>query len=152
MKRKQGFTLIELMVAVAVISILAAVAFPSYQDYTRRSMITEATSTLADFRVRMEQFYQDNRTYAGGGLGGCGATAPAAADARYFTYTCALDTTGGMPAGQSYQARATGNAGSNVAGFVFTVNEQNTRATTGMHSSWGTLPADAGTRWVTRKP
>lgn len=152
MKRKLGFTLIEMMVTVAVVAILGSVAFPAYTDYTRRSMITEATSTLADFRVRMEQFYQDNRAYAGAGLGGCGATAPAAADARYFTYTCALNTSAGMPAGQSYRATATGNAGTSVAGFVFTVNEQNARATTGMHSSWGSLPADAGTRWVTRKP
>jgi type IV pilus assembly protein PilE len=152
MNQDRGFTLIELMITVAILAILASVAFPAYTDYTRRSMITEATANLADFRVRMEQFYQDNRTYAGGGLNGCGAAAPPAADQRYFAIACALNTTAGMPAGQSYRATATGAAGSNVAGFVFTINERNVRATTGMHASWGALPADAGTRWVNRKP
>lgn len=147
----KGFTLIELMITVAVVALLAAVAFPAYTDYTRRSMLQEATTNLADFRVRMEQFYQDNRTYAGGGLNGCGVAGPATADAVYFTYSCVLDTTAAMPAGQSYRVTATGSAG-NVAGFVFTLNEQNTRATTGLHATWGALPADAGTRWIVRKP
>jgi type IV pilus assembly protein PilE len=151
MNRSHGFTLIELMVTVAVVALLATVAYPAYTDYTRRSMLAEATSNLSDFRVRMEQFYQDNRSYANGG-GACGAALPAAGDARYFAYACTLDTTAGMPAGQSYRASATGNAGSNVAGFVFTVNERNVRATTGMHADWGALPADAGTRWIIRKP
>ena len=152
MHDQQGFTLIELMIAMAVTAILAAVALPAYNDYVRRGMLVEATNNLSDMRVRMEQFYQDNRTYAGGGLNGCGAAAPAAGDARYFTYTCALDTTAGAAAGQSYRITATGNASTNVTGFVYTLNERNVRATTGMHASWGALPADAAISWATRKP
>jgi len=70
-----GFTLIELMVVVAIVAILAAVALPAYNDYVTRSKLTDAVTGLSDFRVRMEQFYQDNRRYDGGGLGGCGAAA-----------------------------------------------------------------------------
>ncbi len=46
-----GFTLIELMIAVAVVAILAAVALPSYQDYVRRGNIPEATSALGQGRI-----------------------------------------------------------------------------------------------------
>jgi type IV pilus assembly protein PilE len=145
-----GFTLIELMIVVGIISIIAAIAIPSYNDYVRRSQLTEAFNNLSAYRVRMEQYYQDNRSYANGAV--CGATAPAAADAKYFTYACALDTTAGAAAGQSYTMTATGAAASNVNGFIFTINEKNVKATTAIPAAWGALPGNAGTNWVDRKP
>src|SRR5688500_3851726 len=57
MHKQHGFTLIELMIAMAVMAILAAVAMPAYNDYVRRGMLVEATNNLSDMRVRMEQFY-----------------------------------------------------------------------------------------------
>lgn len=57
-----GFTLIEVMIAVAVVAILAAPALPSYRDYVTRGNIPEATSRLLTKQVQMEQWFQDNRT------------------------------------------------------------------------------------------
>ena len=65
MTRSRGFTLIELMIAVAIIAILAAIAIPSYTDYIRRGRLTEALGRLSAMRVKMEQYFQDNRVYTG---------------------------------------------------------------------------------------
>ncbi len=58
-----GFTLIEVMITVAVIAILAAVALPSYIEYVTRSKLVEAKTNLSDMRTRLEQYFLDNRKY-----------------------------------------------------------------------------------------
>lgn len=62
-KLQQGFTLIELMIVVAIIGILAAVAIPSYQDYTARAQVTEAVSLTAAFKTGLAEYYADSGTY-----------------------------------------------------------------------------------------
>jgi type IV pilus assembly protein PilA len=60
MKRiQQGFTLIELMIVVAIIGILAAVAIPAYQDYIARSQVGEAVNLLAGGKTPLAEFYAD---------------------------------------------------------------------------------------------
>ncbi len=58
-----GITLIELMIVLAVLSILAAIALPSYEQVMERSRRTEAREALSDFASRQEQFFLDNKTY-----------------------------------------------------------------------------------------
>jgi len=62
-KRINGFTLIELLIAVAIVAILAAVAFPSYTDFVARSNRTEAQRELLRIANMQEQFFVDTRAY-----------------------------------------------------------------------------------------
>ncbi len=61
-KTQQGFTLIELMIVVAIIGILAAVAIPSYQDYTARAQMTEAFTLTSGFKTPLAEFISDQGT------------------------------------------------------------------------------------------
>jgi type IV pilus assembly protein PilE len=139
LKPQSGFSLIELMVVVAIVAILAAIAVPAYQDYVIRGKVPDATSYLATKRVKMEQFFQDNRTYVG-------AECPAAADtstSKNFDFTCVATAT-------TFTATATGKAG--MAGFAYTVDQTGAKATaftSGSPTGW--TAASPNNCWVTRK-
>jgi type IV pilus assembly protein PilE len=140
-QRARGFTLIEVLVVVAIVGILAAIALPSYSDYVRRSKIIEATRGLSDFRTRMEQYFLDNRTYVGGCAGAGAIKAKVQANVKTFTFTCPTETA------VAYTLTATGVAAEGMGSYVYTVTQADVRATTGT-GPWGKT---SGTCWVTRK-
>ena len=59
MKKQQGFTLIELMIVVAIIGILAAIAIPAYQDYTIRAQVSEGLNLGGGSKTAVTEYYQD---------------------------------------------------------------------------------------------
>ena len=129
MQRPTGFTLIEVMVTVAIIAILAAIAIPNYSDYVRRGKLQEATSNLLAMRTKMEQYFQDNRSYT---TPGAPVLAPCTAGSsvpiptlKYFTITCPATAN---PA-TTYTIQADGTDPT-LVGLTFTINEGNVRATT----------------------
>ena len=139
-RRETGFTLIEIMIAIAIVGILTAIALPQYNDYVRRSKIIDATSGMNDFRTRMEQYFQDNRTYLNGGA--CGVGNPVDTS---FQIAC----TGASANG--YTLTATGLSSKGMNSFVYTMVVSATglvRDTTGVVAGW-TLPSTDC--WAVRK-
>lgn len=128
-----GFTLLELMIVIAIIGILASIALPNYTEYVVKGKIAEATSELSQWRNRMERFYQDNRVYTGG----CAATVPSGTE--FFTYTCDA-------AAQTYTLTATGVAAKGVNGYVYTIDQNNSKATTQFDGTTSTA-----TCWMTKE-
>ena len=73
-KIQQGFTLIELMIVVAIIGILAAVAIPSYQDYTARAQVSEGLSLTSQFKTPLAEYYADKGLYDAADIVAMGGT------------------------------------------------------------------------------
>ncbi len=135
-KAARGFTLVELMIVVAIVALLAAIAVPNYRDYVRRAKVTEITSALMQYRAWMEQFYQDQRGYSAAGTTECGVAdaTPGPADGRVarlnlrsFTMTCAVVATVAPVLPQTYIITGVGLATDDVKCYRFTVDQQDTR-------------------------
>ncbi len=94
----RGFTLVELMIAIAVIAILAAIAYPSYEQYVLRTHRAAARSCLVELAQWMERYYSSHMTYAGAALPSTACQADLAA-----RYTFGLD---GSPTSAAYRLKA----------------------------------------------
>lgn len=111
---QKGFTLIEVMIVVAIIGILASIAIPAYDGYIESGMASEATATLANLRIQMEQCYQDDRDYTN-----CAANC-APASSQNFNFACSS-----TPDIDSYTITATGTG--DMSNFSFSIDQDNVK-------------------------
>jgi len=140
---QKGFTLIELMIVVAIIGILAAIAIPQYQDYTARTQVTRVVSEISALKSAAEAAVLEGREIVSGtatgtqvDLGFSGSSLLAG------TGKAQLTVGSGTSATPTIAGTMGGNAGASVTGAVVTL----TRANTGSWSCRITAPA-ATTGW-----
>ena len=104
-KFNAGFTLIELMVMVAIVGILAIIAYPSYQDSVRNGHRSDAQSYMMSVAQLEQQYFTDNRSYAGT-VAALNSSVPASVSPYY---TISIATPAGPPPGYTITAMATGS-------------------------------------------
>lgn len=113
------------MVAITMLAILATIAVPTYSQYIIRNKLTAAPAQLLDLRLRMEQVYQDNRSYLDpANVGNCAIAAPLADN---FSFACSNQTR------TTYTWAATNKVGSGLgdaADYTYTINEMGDISTT----------------------
>lgn len=139
-RRHAGFTLIELLLVMTIIGILAAIAIPAWGSYTQRARLAAGVAVLKETKLRLEQFYAGNRSYASGGA--C-AVADFYDREGQFNVSCTT-----AASGQQFTLTATGINSS--AGFVYSINDAGVEATAALPAGWfsGTLPVN---RFIVRK-
>lgn len=115
---QQGFTLIEVMIVVAIIGILAAIAYPSYDEYVKRGNRTEGQAFLSDVAARQERYFSQNNAYitAAANVAKLGLSSTSSATGKY---TLGLAGGGGgytLTATQTFGDSKCGNLSLNALG------------------------------------
>ncbi|MDJ0709363.1 MAG: pilin [Woeseiaceae bacterium] len=99
MKKQQGFTLIELMIVVAIIGILAAIAIPAYQDYTIRAQVSEGLNLAGGAKAAVSEFAMDRGRFPSDNTTAGIATTPGDINGKYVTQVAVGASGGGGASG-----------------------------------------------------
>lgn len=122
-----AFTLLEMMIVVAIAAILAAIALPPYAAYVQRSRILDAVTRLSDARSRMEDYFLDERVYVDAS-GRCGSL-PSASATDAFIVQCEATAT-------TFIVTATGAAAKGMADFVYAIDQSGAKTTLAVPRGW----------------
>ena len=125
--RLRGFTLLEVMIVVAIVATLAAIALPSYATYVKRSRILDAVTRLSDARSRLEDYFLDERAYVNAS-GACGV-APSSSATDAFVVQCEATAT-------TFTVTASGIAAKGMGSFVYAIDQSGTKSTVSVPSGW----------------
>ena len=110
---RRGFTLIELMVVLAVAAILAAVAFPSYKGQVAKGRRADGKQALVDLAQKLERFYTERGTFAGAALGG-GGLYPLVSSGGYYSLAITSQSADGF----TLSATPRGNQAADACGAL----------------------------------
>ena len=123
----RGFTLLEMMIVVAIVATLATIALPSYSAYVKRSRILDAVNRLSDARLRLEDYFLDERAYVDAS-GRCGVL-PASSVTDSFAVQCEATAT-------TFTVTATGIAAKGMTSFVYAIDQAGTKSTVSVPPGW----------------
>ncbi len=121
--KQSGFTLIELMIVVAIAGVLTAVAYPSYREQVNKGYVADAQSELSNTAFDMEQAYQENRTYQDPDTADTCAVANFSTD--NFSFSCATNSKTTYLWTITNLSGGMGNAGN----YKYTINQSGTKKT-----------------------
>ena len=136
-KRHSGFTLIELMITVAIVAILAAIALPAYGNYIKRANVKSAQSDLVSLGLVFENYYQRNLSYPYPDQNYPNTTALTREFSQWSPSQTNIFTFSSVSTATTYTLTATANTTSNLNGCVLSITNSNARTATNC----------AGTTW-----
>jgi type IV pilus assembly protein PilE len=141
-----GFSLIELMIAVAIVAILSAIAYPSYRNYVLRGQVVNATNALSSGSANMERVFQDNRTYLAPATYTTPCPGTAAPTATVQTGTFAVNCT--VLSATTFTMTATGSGATN--GFTYTIDQSGNQTSTVASPAPSAWIISCPTSWTTK--
>lgn len=107
---RRGFTLVEMAITLAIVAILAAVAYPSYNSYVTRSRRADAKQSLVELAQRLERYYTERGTYAGATLGGANGIYGDTSPGGFYKLAIATQTADGFTISATPQGTQSGDA------------------------------------------